>query len=44
MELQGSGIHVSLIEPGAIASRFTANALSKIEENVDLVNSVHAVE
>jgi NAD(P)-dependent dehydrogenase (short-subunit alcohol dehydrogenase family) len=44
MELQGSGIHVSLIEPGPIASRFTANALSKLEENVDLVNSAHAVE
>jgi NAD(P)-dependent dehydrogenase (short-subunit alcohol dehydrogenase family) len=44
MELQGSGIHVSLIEPGAIASRFTANALAKIEEHVDLANSAHAVE
>jgi NAD(P)-dependent dehydrogenase (short-subunit alcohol dehydrogenase family) len=44
MELHGSGIHVSLIEPGAIASRFTANALAKIEEHVDLENSVHAVE
>ena len=44
MELQGSGIHVSLIEPGPIASRFTANALSKFEEHVDLVNSAHAVE
>jgi NAD(P)-dependent dehydrogenase (short-subunit alcohol dehydrogenase family) len=44
MELQGSGIHVSLIEPGAIASRFTANALGKIEEHVDLVNSAYAVE
>jgi NAD(P)-dependent dehydrogenase (short-subunit alcohol dehydrogenase family) len=44
MELQGSGIHVSLIGPGAIASRFTANALAKFEEHVDLVNSVHALE
>ncbi|MGO4567694.1 SDR family oxidoreductase [Rhizobium sp. 2YAF20] len=44
MELQGSGIHVSLIEPGAIATRFTANALAKFEENVDLRNSAHAVE
>lgn len=42
MELQGSGIHVSLIEPGPIASRFTANALAHIEKNIDLVNSVHA--
>ncbi|MGV8939107.1 MAG: SDR family oxidoreductase [Allorhizobium sp.] len=42
MELGGSGIHVSLIEPGAIASRFTANALTHIEENIDLKGSVHA--
>jgi NAD(P)-dependent dehydrogenase (short-subunit alcohol dehydrogenase family) len=44
MELQGSGIHVSLIEPGPITSRFTANALAKIKEHVDLENSPHAVE
>ncbi|MGO8070622.1 SDR family NAD(P)-dependent oxidoreductase, partial [Rhizobium leguminosarum] len=25
MELQGSGIHVSLIEPGPVATRFTVN-------------------
>jgi Short-chain dehydrogenases of various substrate specificities len=44
MELEGSGIHVSLIEPGPIASRFTANALAKIEEHIDLKNSAHAGE
>lgn len=44
MELDGSGIHVSLIEPGPIDSRFTANALAQIEKNIDLENSVHAVE
>ncbi len=44
MELQGSGIHVSLIEPGPITSRFTANALAKIKEHIDLENSPHAVE
>ena len=42
MELDGSGIHVSLIEPGPIATRFTANALAKIRENIDLENSAHA--
>ncbi len=36
MELQGSGIEVSLIEPGPIASRFTANALTKIEAHIDI--------
>lgn len=44
MELEGSGIHVSLIEPGPIESRFTANALKMIEQNVDLDNSAHAGE
>ena len=44
MELQGSGIHVSLIEPGPIDTRFTANALAAIEANIDLEHSVHAVE
>jgi NAD(P)-dependent dehydrogenase (short-subunit alcohol dehydrogenase family) len=42
MELEGSGIEVSLIEPGPITSRFTANALTKIREHVDLEGSVHA--
>lgn len=42
MELEGSGIHVSLIEPGPIASRFTANALASIREHIDLDGSVHA--
>ncbi len=44
MELDGSGVHVSLIEPGPIASRFTANALAKIEQHVDLENSAHSIE
>ncbi|MFN7012108.1 MAG: SDR family oxidoreductase [Allorhizobium sp.] len=44
MELKGSGIHVSLIEPGPIESRFTANALKMIEENVDIEGSAHATE
>ena len=44
MELAGSGIHVSLIEPGPIASHFTANALTHIERVIDLENSVHAEE
>lgn len=42
MELAGSGVHVSLIEPGPIESRFTANALAAIERHIDVENSVHA--
>ena len=44
MELAGSGIHVSLIEPGPIESRFTANAVTHIEQHIDLEGSVHADE
>lgn len=42
MELEGTGIFVSLIEPGPISSRFTANALSHIRQHIDLEGSVHA--
>lgn len=41
LELNGSGIHVSLIEPGPIESRFRANGHKKLREHVDLENSVH---
>ncbi len=42
MELAGTGIHVSLIEPGPIESRFLATALEKFLANIDYHNSVHA--
>lgn len=41
LELHGSGIHVSLIEPGPIVSRFRDNAHAKFRENIDAENSVH---
>jgi NAD(P)-dependent dehydrogenase (short-subunit alcohol dehydrogenase family) len=41
IELRGSGIHVSLIEPGPIATEFTTNALAKFLENIDRENSAH---
>ncbi len=41
-ELAGSGIHVSLIEPGPIESRFQENALAAYKANIDLANSPHA--
>lgn len=40
LELHGSGIHVSLIEPGPIASRFRANAHAAFLANIDRENSV----
>ncbi|GAB4356353.1 MAG: SDR family oxidoreductase [Gammaproteobacteria bacterium] len=41
LELRGSGIYVSLIEPGPIESRFRANALRAFRENIDREASVH---
>lgn len=44
MELEGSGIAVSLIEPGPIRSRFMAASLAAAEANIDVENSVHREE
>ena len=41
LELTGSGIHVSLIQPGPILSRFRENALAKWRENIDAEHSHH---
>lgn len=41
-ELQGSGIHVSLIEPGPVTSKIASNGLHWFLKNVDHENSVHA--
>ncbi|MBN7778088.1 SDR family oxidoreductase [Nitratireductor aquimarinus] len=40
-ELEGSGIHVSLIEPGPIASKMASNGLPWFERFIDHENSVH---
>jgi len=40
-ELSGSGIHVSLIEPGPIRSKIAANGLYWFERNIDVEKSVH---
>lgn len=42
MELEGSGIHVSLIEPGPVPSRLASNALAFAHKHIDIENSVHA--
>ena len=41
LELHGSGVHVSLIEPGPITSRFRDNAHAKFQQNIDAEHSVH---
>lgn len=40
-ELHGTGIHVSLIEPGPIRSRFVEHAMEKLQANVDIEGSAH---
>ncbi|AUH50803.1 short-chain dehydrogenase [Chromobacterium sp. ATCC 53434] len=40
-ELHGSDIHVSLVEPGPIESRFRPNALARFLRHVDIDGSVH---
>jgi len=39
LELHGSGIHIALIEPGPVTSRFRANAFAKYQQNIDKANS-----
>jgi NAD(P)-dependent dehydrogenase (short-subunit alcohol dehydrogenase family) len=41
LELAGSGIHVSLIEPGPVESKIASNGLPFFEQNIDHENSVH---
>jgi len=41
LELTGSGVHVSLIEPGPIESRFRANGFAAFKANIDAQHSVH---
>lgn len=44
LELQGTGIHVVLIEPGPIESRFRANAFAAYQRNIDKTVSVHRAQ
>lgn len=39
LELHGTDIHLSLIEPGPVISRFRANAMAKYQQNIDRENS-----
>ncbi len=41
LELRGTGIHVSLIEPGPIESRFRPNAYAAYKRHIDPQTSVH---
>lgn len=41
LELEGSGIAISLIEPGPIESAFRKNAFARFNENIDVQASAH---
>ncbi|MGZ8187512.1 MAG: SDR family oxidoreductase [Methylosarcina sp.] len=41
LELHGSNIHVSLIEPGPILSNFRQNSFALYKQNIDAEHSVH---
>ncbi len=41
LELAGTGIHVSLVEPGPITSRFRANAYEAYRRHIDKTHSAH---
>lgn len=41
LNMTSDNIHVSLIEPGPILSRFRHNSLLKLEANIDIEHSVH---
>lgn len=41
LELRGSGVHISLVEPGPIESRFRANAFAMYQRYIDPSQSVH---
>ncbi|MEW6630207.1 MAG: SDR family oxidoreductase [Pseudomonadota bacterium] len=43
-ELEGSGIHVSLIEPGPVTSKIASNGLAWFLKNIDHENSVHRAD
>lgn len=41
LELHGSGVHVSLIEPGPITSKFRSTAFALYRNNIDKEHSAH---
>ena len=42
LELAGTNVHVSLIEPGPILSHFRKNALAALKDNIAMQNSRHS--
>ncbi len=43
-ELHGTGIHVALIEPGPIVSRFRENCVAHFQKHIDWRDSIHRAQ
>ncbi len=41
LELRGSNIHVSIIQPGPIRTKFRRNGIAKFRENIDSTDSIY---
>lgn len=41
LELKGSNVFISLIEPGPISSQFRANAVKAMKQHIDIEHSIH---
>ena len=41
LELRGTGVHVSIIQPGPIRTQFRTNGLKKFHDNIDHQHSAH---
>lgn len=41
LELRGSNVHVSIIQPGPIRTKFRANGMARFSENIDSAASIH---
>ena len=41
LELEGTGIHVSIIEPGPIRTRFVEHAINRFKATIDIEHSAH---
>lgn len=44
LEMYGTGIHVALIEPGPIISRFRENCVAPFQRHIDWRNSLHRAQ
>jgi NAD(P)-dependent dehydrogenase (short-subunit alcohol dehydrogenase family) len=44
LELQGTGVHICLIEPGPILSKFRENALLALKQHINIEASMHRAQ